>query len=170
MYIRWYLTEILIYVSWWIMMLNIFHVFIDHLRIFCGKMSIQILHFPIFSFPIFFYCHKIYIKFTISIIFKCTVQWYWGFPSDSAGKESACNAGDLRLIPGLERSPGEGKGCPLQHSGLENSMDCIIHRVTKSWIQLSDFHFHFSVMLNKFKVLRNHHHHPQFFLSLPTKQ
>ena len=46
-------------------------------------------------------------------------------------------------IPGLGRSPGEGKGFPLQYSGLENSMDCIVHGVTKSWIQLSDFHFHF---------------------------
>ena len=43
----------------------------------------------------------------------------------SAGKESSCNAGDLGLIPGLGRSPGEGKGYPLQYSGLENSMDCI---------------------------------------------
>ena len=46
-----------------------------------------------------------------------------GFPCGSAGKESACNAGDLGLIPGLGRSPGERKGYPLQYSGLENSMD-----------------------------------------------
>ena len=44
-------------------------------------------------------------------------------------------------IPGLGRSPGEGKGYPLQYSGLENSVDCIVHRVAKSWRQLSDFHF-----------------------------
>ena len=43
------------------------------------------------------------------------------FPCDAAGKESACNAGDLSPIPGLGRSPGEGKGYPLQHSNLENS-------------------------------------------------
>ena len=49
----------------------------------------------------------------------------WGFPCGSAGKESACNAGDLGLIPGLGRSPEEGKGYPLQYSGLENSMDCV---------------------------------------------
>ena len=61
----------------------------------------------------------------------------------TAGKESACNAGDLGLIPGLGRSPGEGKGYPLQYSGLENSMDYTAHGVKKSWIQLSDFHFHF---------------------------
>ena len=55
-----------------------------------------------------------------------------GFPYGSAGKESACNAGDLGSIPGLGRSPGEGKGYPLQYSGLENSMNCIAHGVTKS--------------------------------------
>ena len=58
---------------------------------------------------------------------------FLGFPGGSAGKESACNAGDLGLIPGLGRSPGEGKGYPLQYSGLENSMDCIVHGVTKNW-------------------------------------
>ena len=60
----------------------------------------------------------------------------------SAGKESACNAGDLGLIAGLGRSLGEGKGYPLQYSGLENSMDCIVHGVAKSWTWLSDSHFH----------------------------
>ena len=53
-------------------------------------------------------------------------------PSSSAGKESACNAGDLGSIPRLGRSPGEGKGYLLQYSGLENSMDCIVHGVTES--------------------------------------
>ena len=47
-----------------------------------------------------------------------------GFPCGSAGKESACNVGDLGSNPGLGRSPGEGNGYPLQYSGLENSMDC----------------------------------------------
>ena len=64
-----------------------------------------------------------------------------GFPCGSAGKESDCNAGDLDLIPGLGRSPGEGKGYALQYFGLENSMDCIVHGVTKSRAWLSDFHF-----------------------------
>ena len=59
----------------------------------------------------------------------------------SAGKESACNARDLGLIPGLGRSPGEGKGYPLQYSALENPKDYTVHGVTKSQIQLSDFHF-----------------------------
>ena len=64
-----------------------------------------------------------------------------GLPCDSAGKESACNAGDLGSIPGLGRSRGGGKGYPLQSSGLENFMDCTVHGVTKSQTQLSDFHF-----------------------------
>ena len=46
-----------------------------------------------------------------------------GFPCDSVGKESTCNVGDLDLIPGLGRFPGEGKGYPFQYSGLENFMD-----------------------------------------------
>ena len=58
----------------------------------------------------------------------------------SHGKEFTCNAGDLGLIPGFGRSPGEGKGHPLQYSGLANSMDYIILRVAKSWTWLSDFH------------------------------
>ena len=64
-----------------------------------------------------------------------------GFPCGSAGKESACNAGDLSSIPGLGRSPGEGKGYPLQYSGLENFLDCVVHGVAKNRTQLSDFHF-----------------------------
>ena len=56
---------------------------------------------------------------------------FLGFPSGSAGKESACNAGDLGLISGLGRSPGEESGYPLQYSGLENSMECIDHGVAK---------------------------------------
>ena len=63
-----------------------------------------------------------------------------GFSGGSADKESACNVGNLSLIPGLGRSPGEGKGYPLQYSGLENSMDCIAHGVTKSRTRLSNFH------------------------------
>ena len=66
-----------------------------------------------------------------------------GFSCGSASKESACNVGDLGSIPGLGRSFGEGKGYPLQHSGLESS--CIVHGVTKSWTQLNAFHFHFSL-------------------------
>ena len=63
-----------------------------------------------------------------------------GFPCGLDGKESSCSARDLCLIPGLGRSPGEGKGYPLQYSGLKNSMDC--NRVAKSLTQVSNFHFH----------------------------
>ena len=69
-----------------------------------------------------------------------------GFPGGSAGKEYACNVGDLGLIPQLGRSPGKGKGYPLQYPGLENSTDCIVHGVAKSWTQLSDIHFQFSTV------------------------
>ena len=58
-------------------------------------------------------------------------------------KESTCNWGYLGSVPGLGRSSGERKGYPLWFSGLENSMDCIAHRVTMSQTWLSDFHFHF---------------------------
>ena len=63
-----------------------------------------------------------------------------GFPDSSVGKESACNAGDPSSILGLGRSPGERIGYPLQYSGLENSMDCIVHGVTKNQTRLRDFH------------------------------
>ena len=56
-----------------------------------------------------------------------------GFPGGSAGKEGACNLGDLGSIHALGRSPREGNGHPLQYSGLENSVDCIVHGVTKGW-------------------------------------
>ena len=68
-------------------------------------------------------------------------MFYLGFPDSSVGEESAWNAGDPSLIPGLGRSTGEGKAYPLQYSGLEYSMDCIVHGVTKSQTWLSDLHF-----------------------------
>ena len=71
------------------------------------------------------------------------VHHYLGFPYSSVGTESTCNAGDPGSIPGLGRSAGEGKGYPLQYSGLEKSMDCIVHGVAKSQTQLSDFDFHY---------------------------
>ena len=68
------------------------------------------------------------------------------FPGGSDGKASACIVEDLGLIPGLERSPGEGNGNPLQYSCLENSMDggawnATVHGVAKNWTQLNDFTF-----------------------------
>ena len=65
---------------------------------------------------------------------------FLGFPGGSAGKESTCNAGDLGSVPGLGRSPGGGKGYPLQYSGLENCMDCVDHGVAESRTQLSNLH------------------------------
>ena len=62
----------------------------------------------------------------------------WVGKNSPARQETSCS------IPGSGTSPGEGKGHPLQYSGLENSMDCIVHGVAKSWTRLSDFHFHFS--------------------------
>ena len=61
-----------------------------------------------------------------------------GFPCGSAGKESTCNAEDMGSNPGLGRSPGEGKGDPLQYSGLENSMDCIVMTVRLSLTMYKD--------------------------------
>ena len=74
--------------------------------------------------------------------FKSELQCDWGFPRSTDGRESACTAGDLGLIPGLGRFPGEGNSYPLQYSCLENSMDggawqATGHGVTKSWTAVS---------------------------------
>ena len=66
-------------------------------------------------------------------------DFHFDFDS-SVGKESTCNAGDPSSNPGSGRSPGEGIGYPLQYCGLENSMDCVVLGVTKSWTRLSNFH------------------------------
>ena len=78
--------------------------------------------------------------------FASVLRWWWlsEGPGGSYSKESACNAEDLRSIPRLGRSPGEGDGNPLQYSCLENSMDrgawqAIVHGVAKSQTQLSNY-------------------------------
>ena len=72
---------------------------------------------------------------------ECNIEIYnRGFSGGSDGKVSACSVGDLGLILGLGRSPGEGNSYPLQYSGLENSMDCIVHGVAKSQTRGSNFH------------------------------
>ena len=76
---------------------------------------------------------------------------YWGFPDSSAGKESACSAGDLGSIPGLGRPPGGRNGYPLQYSCLENSVVggawyVTVHRVTKSRTLQRDFCFPFFIL------------------------
>ena len=79
------------------------------------------------------------------ILRNCHGAWQGGrgvaFPCSSAGKEPPCNAGDLESIPGLGRSPGEGKDYPLQHPGLEKSMDFMVHGVAKHRTRLNNFHF-----------------------------
>ena len=89
--------------------------------------------------------YKLYNTFSLMdvLISMGQIMYDQGFPCGSAGKESACNAGDLGLIPGLGRSPGEWKGYPLQYSGLENSTDCKVLGVAKSRTGLSNFDFHF---------------------------
>ena len=71
-----------------------------------------------------------------------------GLPGASAGKESACNVGDLGPIPGLGRPPGEEKVYSLQYSCLENSMNCIVPGVTKSQTQLREFHYVLFIAMN----------------------
>ena len=102
---------------------------------------VQITRFVIltffFLFPAILYirmsnthiCHSIRMIYSSH---KCFVL-FGGFPLGSAGKEPTCNVEDLGSIPGLGRSPGEGKGYPFQYSGLEKSMDCRT--------RLSNFHF-----------------------------
>ena len=68
-------------------------------------------------------------------------------------KETACNAGDLGLIPRLGRSPGEENSYPFQYSGLENFMDCIVHGMAKGWTRLSDLHFHTSIKMAKIQTV-----------------
>ena len=85
-----------------------------------------------------------------------TMDWL-GFPCGSAGKESTSNAGDLGSIPGLGISPAEGKGTLLQYSGLENSMDCIVHGVAKNEKWLSNFYFHIHELIIDFSFWSSDH-------------
>ena len=86
--------------------------------------------------------NRIWICHSSSTVYTA-LTLYSGFPGGSDSKESACNAGDTDLIPGLGRSPGVGNGNPLQYSCLENSMDreawqATVHGVAKSRTQQSD--------------------------------
>ena len=109
-------------------------------------------------------------KFTFRMWWsKTSLTWFlchWGFLHSSVGKNSTCSAGDPSLIPGSGRSPGEGKGYPLQYSGLENSMDCIVHGVSKSWTQMSTFPF-YPIASSDFHAAVGHSSlHPDSFLSM----
>ena len=108
------------------------------------------LFFPILFVSLFLFYFalvKCFCTLFFSLLLALSVQNFYlmlllyllGFLGGSAGKESACNTGDLGLIPGLGTSPGEEKGYPLHYSDLENSMDCIVHGVAKSWTRLSNF-------------------------------
>ena len=83
------------------------------------------------------------------ILTVCVCVCGMGFPGGSDGEESICHRRDSGSIPRLGRSPGEGKGYPLHYSGLENSMDSIVHGVTKSGTQLSNFHICIYIKLKK---------------------
>ena len=85
--------------------------------------------------------------------FYCAFNLLFGLPCGQAGKESACSAGGMGLVPGSGKFPGEGNGYPLQYSSLENSMDYIIHGIAKSRTRLNDFHFHFQSHLMSKKCL-----------------
>ena len=76
--------------------------------------------------------HRLYILRSLYLATMPTPV-FLGLSGGSAGKESTCSAGDLGSIAGLGRSPREGNSYPLQYSGLENSKDCIVHGVPKSW-------------------------------------
>ena len=95
------------------------------------------------------FCLQVYFvwyKNSYPAYFWFLLPYNMGFPCGSAGKEFACNVGDLGSIPGLGRFPGEGKGYPLQYSGLENSRDYTVHEVAKSRTWLSDIHIHVYTM------------------------
>jgi len=89
---------------------------------------------------IFSFIHPISLLVPFKFFCWFSVIKFLGSPCGSAGEESACNEGNLGLIPRLGRAPGERKGYPLQYSGLENSIDSIVHGVAKSQTHLSDFH------------------------------
>ena len=104
-----------------------------------GVVSDEFVHYPPEGDAQFWKCGH-----APSSLMSCFL--FLGFSCSSAGKESARSAGDLGLIPGLGRSPGEGKGYPFQYSGLENSMDCTVYGVTKRRTQLRKFHFFCSLV------------------------
>ena len=118
----------------------------------CISMGFIILYFPVFLPCLVWAVNRNQCFPDLPLYSEALSKSFWldtfligGFPCGSAGKESTCNAGDLGLIPGLGRSPGEGKAYRIQHSGLENFMDCIVHGVPQSRTGLSNFHFTYIV-------------------------
>ena len=85
------------------------------------------------------YSSTLHIFYVVCFLLSCRSSLYvLGFPGSSAGKESACNAGGLGSVPGLGRSPGEGKGYPLQYSCLENSMNGVALSTTEQCLKEPD--------------------------------
>ena len=92
-----------------------------------GRTNILILlRLSVHTCGISLHLFRYLISFIVSLLFS---SYRSGFPNSSPGKESTCNTGDLGSIPGLGRCPGEGNDYPFQYSGLENSMNCIVHGV-----------------------------------------
>ena len=115
----------------------------DLLHLICPSLGPpMLLQTLLFLFLFFwFWCRPACLALLLLPVLLDILHAIGGFPDSSVGKASTCSAGDLGLIPGLGRSPGERKGYPLQYSGLEHSMDCTIHGVTKSQTWLRAFHF-----------------------------
>ena len=131
----------------------------QHFIPFYGWIIFYYMYIPQFVYPfIYWSTFGLLPPFDCRLCLQCRRPWFdswirkigWrrdrpptpvflGFPDGSAPKQSACNVGDLGSIPGLGISPGEGNSYPLQYFGLEYSMDYIVHGVTKSRTQLSDF-------------------------------
>ena len=125
-----------------------------------GSFSVHSLGFPGGSDGTCLQCRRCWFESWVGKILwrreRLLTPVFLDFPCGSAGKKSDGSVGDLSSIPGLGRYPGEGKGYPLQYSGLENSMDCIVHAVTKSRRWLSNFHFSLQVIFSRVQGSQGH--------------
>jgi len=146
-----WITDFFLIITWVLLFLK-FHVIgiIQHsafTNCFLSHNSIKIHPYIFISWDSAFFYWIIF----HCVMYACIYPFiFWWLPShkpdSSVGKESACNAGDPSSIPGLGRSPGEGNGYALKYSGLENSIDCIVRGIAKSWTLLSNFHFQFQAI------------------------
>ena len=112
-------------------------------------------------------CPQLILSF-FSFVWNSIWCWFWGLPGGSDGKESACKAGNLGLIPGSGRSPGEGHGYPLQYSCPDNSTNrgawrATVLEVAKSWTRLTDFHF--SSLSDNFVFVFQGYNSPQEYIA-----
>ena len=117
-----------------------------------NTLSISLIVIHLFGFFIssWFSTGRLHVSRDLSISSRLPnlfiVIFYEGFPDSSVGKETSCNAGDPGSIPELGRSPGEGIGYPLKYSGLENSMDCVVHGSQRAGHDWATFTFAFSLL------------------------